>query len=170
MSNNPPPDSAFDEVAAGSFSANACTPVIDEFDVDYRGLKIHAPTRVQFPAGSETPRIVVCGTGVFDWNYMDLDGDFLEAIVIVAVNDQTHESRSGRMQIIENRAMGPPVREKLGLSKEDFKNRSIQKHFNPDIGALLELPATPGSYTVYATLGQYKSNVVQIRLETRSGN
>jgi hypothetical protein len=164
MTESAPDDSAFQDVVPGSFSSNAATPEIDDFDVDFRGLKLNAPSRVELTRGAAFAHFVVCGVGVFDWNYMDLDGDFLESIVIVAVDSETHQSRSGRMRITENRAAGIPVREKLGLSAEDFANRSVEKYFNPDVGALLELPAAPATYDVYATLGEYKSNVVEVQL------
>lgn len=161
-------DPAFEGVEPGSLDSYPCSPVIDDFDVEFRGILLNAPAEVYLDAaGPGPPPIVVCGTYAFDWNYLGLEGEFLPSISLVVVEEETQESRTASMQVIENPDERPPIWEEEGLDPADFEGRVIEEHFNPDVGELLELPRKPATYLIYATLGTYKSNVVRVRVMDR---
>jgi hypothetical protein len=162
-------DPAFEGVIPGSLLSYPCSPVIDDFDVDFRGILLNAPKEVYLDAVAQgPPPVVVCGTYAFDWNYLDLEGEFLESISLVVVDEDTNESRSAAMQTMQNPSVKPRMLEQEGLDPSDFEGRVIEKHFNPDLGELLDLPRKPATYVIYATLGTYKSNVVRVRVVNRS--
>lgn len=165
-------DPQFAEVEPGSLLKYACSPKIDDFD--FRGIVLNAPKEVYYERGARDPisgafaPIVVCGSYCFQYDTLGLNGDFVESIVLVATNTKTNESYSGRMQRIENRVVGPPAIEAMGLKHEDFKDRVLTKYFNPNLATVLRLPEQSAEYRVWATLGTFKSNVVTIRVRERS--
>ena len=150
------------------FSRNECTPVVD--DPEFRGIVIDAPPQVEFRTGQRTPGssafalIRLCGICRFDYHFMGLDGDFIEAILIVAVDDETNETFSGKLTLVTNAEPQPPDLLGRDLVKQDYTGLVVEEHFNPNLAQALRLPARSAQYVVYATLGEYKSNSVRIRV------
>lgn len=163
-------DAAFDEVVEGSLLSSTCSPEID--DPEFRGLRIAAPTAVTYSPGDFNPitgafaRIVVCGTYQLDFSALGLDGDFVESIVMIAVDEGRRETFNGRMVTVRNRIPPPPRPD--GLEPADFAGDVIAGHFNPNLAVVLDLPERPADYVVYAVLGPYESNRVRISVTEHS--
>lgn len=159
-------DPAYDDVVEGSLLSNACSPEID--DDEFRGIVLAAPQTVRFTAGEFDPitgafaPVIVCGTYVFGFTEMGLDGDFVESIVLVAVDEERRETFSGTMSAVENELVEPSVFDTTDLEPEDFAGDVITGYFNPNLATVLGLPERAADYVVYALLGPYESNRVRI--------
>ena len=93
------------------------------------------------------------------YNALGLKGDFSHAITVVAVNQQTDKVYNGRKQ--RTGFKGPqPGDFDQALDKGEIETSS---YFDIDLIDDLKLPIAPATYTVYATLGEYKSNVLTIK-------
>jgi hypothetical protein len=163
-----PEDAEFDAVVAGSLMPNGCTPELDQDDFDFRGIRIQAPTRVEFQPGRIDPlfgafaRLMICGVYCFDGNYLGLREQFLERLVLVAVDAKRHRAFSTSLQAVPNAVAGPDPFEGLMLTDDDWEGRTVTGYFNPNLAEVMPLPADEATYVVYAVLGSYVSNVLQM--------
>lgn len=159
-------DPVFEEVRLDSFDSWPCSP---QPDSAFRGIEIAAPREVYFVPGSRDPiggtfaLVPVCGTCIFEHGTLGLNSDFEQAITLVAVDAETHESFSGRPTSRKDWLKPPPPTRK-GSPRTSKKGRVVQGYFNPNLVRILGLPEKEAEYIVYATLGTYKSNVVRVRL------
>jgi len=169
------PDSAFDNVEPNSYVRYPCTPKIPNDDLDWRGILLSAPSQSLFTPGQHDyltgsfGPVQVCGISCFKYDTLGLNGDFLEKIVLVATDTQSHAVFSGRMQVAMNGpAGGNPGPQTFGLTHDDLKDRVTVEYFNPNLAYVLHLPEAEAEYLVHATLGPYKSNVVRVRVKKRN--
>jgi hypothetical protein len=141
----------------GLLAPNECTP---EPDGDFEGILINAPEEVLFEGAGELAAgtvIPLCGRCKLPYDYLGLDGAFVPAMLFVAVNAATHRAHAGRLEPTPNRLPPPGPRvPQPGLR--------VGKYFNPNLAAIMTLPAEEADYLVYATLGAYQSNVLRVRL------
>lgn len=155
----------------------ACAPqLIPKYGNRFRGILINGPKLVTWPK-DDSPKNYLKGPfgetlrGPFRSNVvilyrlphstLALKGDFQHEILIVAVNQNTQQAYSGKLRKVGS-AYVPP----------DDLNPSIAKHLGNTIKSSsfkisllddLKVPITNATYTVYATLGEYKSNVITIQ-------
>lgn len=154
-------DPAFSEVIEDSLLENACSPRMD--DPDFRGLLLAAPEVVTYTPGDRDPfsgafaPVVVCGAYRLDFTTLDLDGDFVDSIVLVAVDEGRRETWSGTMLSVENEIEDPEPED-----RSRFAGDVISGYFNPNLAVVLALPERPADYVVYAMLGPYESNRVAV--------
>jgi len=159
---------AFEDVTEGSYLSFECSPEID--DPDFRGILLNAPTIVTFSPGKSNPingafaPVIVCGAFVFDYSTLDLDGNFADSIVMVAVDEKSRNSFRGTMTGVENPV---PMPEKLDDEENgsDFAEDIIGGYFNPNLAVIMGLPIREADYVVYALLGPYESNRVRISVK-----
>ena len=158
-------DQDFDAVPAGSLTENACSPKIED-DFRFRGIRINAPQKVALEGKPDEydyfARVIICGAYQLDSNYLGLHEQFLQRVVIVAVDLGRHRAFAGRAHTIMNAEIGPDPFEGEMLSDADFKGRFIAEFFNTNLVAELGLPQEEADYAVYAVIGRYVSNVVRI--------
>ena len=160
-------DSEFAQVVAGSLLRNACTPA-EADDFGFRGLRLAAPAKVELVPGARDPlfgafaRLMACGCYCFDSNYLGLREQFLEHIVLVAVDLRQHRAYAGRMQAVPNAIPMPSPFDAELYSDADWAGRSVTGYFNPNLAELMALPAEETDWVVYAALGSHLSNAVRI--------
>ncbi|MCP4486772.1 MAG: hypothetical protein GY820_05550 [Gammaproteobacteria bacterium] len=179
-----PQNCDFMQVSANSSSEVNCSPKLnDPFLSSYEGLLINAaketiwPREVAvedftiFPDGSNNSplRLNIAGLANLPKSTLGLDGDVAYEIVVVAVNQVTAESYNGKMI-----RMGEPGPQPLGVlpgfdesSAEPGVNMISTSYFNVDLVGNLNIPIAEATYTVYATLGDYKSNVLTINTRVK---
>lgn len=166
-SNASPDDAAFDEIDEHSFESNACSPEIE--DPDWRGIALNAPSLVKYTPGAEGPldlafaRALLCGYAHFDYTTLGLQGAFLESILFVATNTETNDVYTGKLEIVENAI--PDDFDDEDDSPEDLAALSIGEYFNINIAAVAQLPEGSAEYKIHATLGEFRSNVITMRIE-----
>jgi hypothetical protein len=156
----------FDAVETGSLLDYPVSPVLDR-DITFRGIRINGPRAVPLAGKPDRrggfARMMVCGTYHLDSNYLGLEEDFRDHLLIVAVNAASHEARIARLPGIPNPY---PSRVAGGsdLTPDDWLGRSVVEYFNVNLVSLLALPEVAADYVVYATLGDFVSNVLRMRL------
>jgi len=173
-----PENCDFSKVINADTHSNECTPVLDnKFFSKFSGLLINGPKEVvwpkngdpsDYPAGpwgtTEGPfRLMVAGLVRTEYKTLGLKGEASEEVLLVAVNQQTAESYSGKMP-------QPDVDTEpdfdMGLEEipptDEEQNKLLTSYFNFDLVHDLGLPIKEASYNVYATLGEMKSNSIII--------
>jgi len=169
----------FSTITNANNSENDCSPKLtDAFFSAYSGILINAPKEVQWPKGvsfadnpvgpwgeTEGPlRLMVAGLIRLPYKIMGLKGSFSDTILVIAVNQATGESYSGRMpqpdflpepEFINNLSVRP--------RSEKDGDVLISDNFNFDLVHDLDIPIVDATYHVYATLGEYKSNTLTIK-------
>lgn len=174
----------FSKVGHNASIETPCSPkLVDRFTSKFEGLLINAPLVVVWPkgvsisdfqsypgGGNDSPlKLPVAGLSHVPDSTLGLNGFVAYEIVVVAVNQKTSEAYSGKMR--EFSGAVPMVRppEGLGLdvgSTTEFEEPidvSRKSFFNIDLVQSLRIPLIDATYTVYATLGDYKSNVLTIK-------
>lgn len=183
-----PQNCDFSKVEGNSEFEYECSPklkdgILSEFD----GLLINGPQLVVWPkevdlAGSretragddvDSPlRLMVAGLVSLPTNTLGLNGRFNDRVVIVAVNQDTAEVYSGKLQAFGSLPDPEPMPSLLGGSQTGSPEEDMASNtslagtwFGIDLTNNLGIPIKCATYTVYATLGDYKSNILTI--ETR---
>lgn len=158
---------------------NQCTPkLLDPFFSEFTGLLINGPKEVVWPSEAspeEYPpgpfgetngplRLMVAGIVNVKYSTLDLNGDFGDSVLLVAVDQLTSKSYTGKMQTPD---FIPEPEHKLPVEEvviqEETLNALVSSWFNLDLVHDLGLPIAEATYSVYATLADYKSNVLTIK-------
>jgi len=156
-----------------SARANDCSPIInDEYSSKFKGIVINSAENIIWPKNFDSTqsfvspngdskgpiKFMISGLVQLPKNTLDLDGDFSHSVVIVAVNQKNAKTYSGKMNRLGFKSPSPL------LFNDDEINKSAitRKYFNIDLVTNFELPIIDATYTVYATLGDYKSNELTV--------
>lgn len=166
-------------------SENKCSPKLkDPFFSPYVGILINGPKKVVWPKNaslSDYPpnligqtsgplRLMIAGLVRAKYSTLGLRGQFSYEVVVTAVNQDTAETYSGKMPRgdfeyfpSDDIPPGAPRREDYA----EYSESLYSSQFNLDLVHDLGLPLKAATYSVYATLAEYKSNVLTIstRLE-----
>lgn len=172
---NIPTNCDFMSITSGS-QENECSPKLsDPFFSDFSGILINGPKQISwpgdltledFPPGpsgtTEGPlRLMVAGLIRIKYDTYGLKGDAGAEVLVVAINQKTAQTYKGKMPKADSEpffGFMPDEPERT----EDDKNALLSSHFNLDLVHDLEIPLEDATYSVYATLGEYKSNVLTI--------
>lgn len=158
-----------------------CSPKLDDgIRSKFEGILINGPSTVVWPKDvsendnipgpfGETSgplRLMICGLNNLKYSFMGLNGSFSDSVLIVAVNQETGKTYSGKM---ENPEFLPDFDdENFGEPKvsrpvsEAKKNLLIPNYFNLDLVHNLGVPINNSTLSVYAILGEFKSNTLTI--------
>ena len=170
-----PENCDFMKVGNNSGTDNECTPILEDgMGRDGVGILINGPREqvwpkdfddsdvFRHPDGSpvDSPlRLMVAGRFKLPYNTASLRGSFSYRVMLVAVNQDTGENYSGRMQpfgMVQEHPDIPSI-------EEGRENSYVGGPFNIDMVHNLGIPIADATYTVCATLGEFKSNVLNIR-------
>jgi hypothetical protein len=159
----------FAGLEGGDEISNACSPRL--IDRNYRGIVINGPIEIVWPKGAEPDRnpspfgttkgparLIIAATYKLPEPTLGSNEDFNNEILFVAVNKITESVYSGKIP-----RFGTTQKPDLGFPIDNNPNRYAKGYINPDLVNILSLPITNATYTVYATLGEYKSNVLTIK-------
>jgi hypothetical protein len=172
----------FSNIQSGS-QENECSPTLtDPYFSTFSGILINGPKEIIWPKNislkdhppgplgtTDGPlRLMIAGLVRIKFSTLGLKGDAGGEVLVVAVNQKTAQSYSGRIPKGDFEA--PPFSAdpstELALTDEE-KNALLSSHFNLDLVHDLELPIADATYSVYATLGELKSNVLTIRTKVK---
>lgn len=177
-----PENCNFANVQSGS-QENECSPVLkDPFFSEFSGILINGPKEVIWPKNvspqdhppgpmgtTDGPlHLMISGLVRIKFSTLGLRGDAGGEVLVVAVNQKTAQSYSGKMPKGDFEA--PPFSADPSNEPEltdEEKNALLSSHFNLDLVHDLALPLNDATYTVYATLGEYKSNELIIKTKTQ---
>jgi hypothetical protein len=166
------PECDFAALETNTGGQNECSPisVIQPFDSEFRGIVINGPKQMVWPKGAEPQeagpwgstrgpaRLMIAGYYRLPESTLGLDGEFKNQVLFVAVNQTTHMAYSGKVP-----KFGKRYKRKDDRFSENDPNRIKGGAVNADLVNICGVPITNATYTVYATLGEYKSNVLTIK-------
>jgi len=167
-----PKNCDYSKISNNSSMSHDCSPKLtDEFFSEYQGILINGPEKIFWSKDVDPGKMVVDPTGNVDgpiklivagflklpYVTLGLDGELSNNVILVAVNQKTAHTYSGKM--IKFGFSARPVVPGYGESQ---KGLDVQQYFSIDLVQNLEIPIINATYTVYATLGEYKSNVLTI--------
>jgi hypothetical protein len=176
-----PENCDFMSVMNGS-QENECSPkLLDEFFSPYSGIIINLPKTIVWPKEASLDdyppgpygttdgplRLMLAGLIRVKYLTLNLKGDTGKEVLVVAVNQKTAKTYSGKMPSPD--FLPPPFDAQTTEPEmtEADRNALLTSHFNLDLVHDLGLPITDATYTVYATLGEYKSNTLTIKTSVK---
>ncbi len=178
MANNDyelPQNCDFDEPENNSTTDNSCTPkLLDPLFSPFRGILVNAPQTTQWPANADPAdmqvspsgnsagpfKLMVAGYFILDISTGENSLDLAERVILVAVNQKTAQTYSGKMENIGFRELpfeGGPSMDQVG-------EETVSAAFNIDLVQNLNIPIEPATYTIYAVFDDHKSNVLQTEI------
>lgn len=169
-----PRDCDFLSVGVNSATRSDCSPILKGgITSKFEGIVINGPKNIVWQEDADTTdlmvsplgdtigsplKFVISGVARLPFNTLNLDGMFGYDVVIVAVNQETAQVYSGKM-------IRFGVSPKGSVEPKSDKTVAVKSYFNVDLVNNLGIPISDGTYTVYATLADYKSNVLTIKTQ-----
>jgi hypothetical protein len=138
------------------------------------GIAINAPREVQF---SESRRLadgdaqfVVCVATQFVYNTLGHGSSFMDHVTLVVVDGRTHQEYTAAAALADDsnlrENMIPPP-DDMPRSMTDHTNSTIGEVLRANVAKMIELPAVETEYIVYATMGPFRSNTLDVKLVRR---
>lgn len=178
-------DCDFTVAANNSTTQYECSPQLrDSYFRPFIGVLINGPATITWPKGASEEgnppgpngqttgplRIMISGVVQLPFNAMGLNGEFADKVLIVAVDRKTANTYSGKIWFPESLPEPEPdnpddLFPETGEENTADLTAPVASYFNIDLLHNLEVPITSAVYSVYAQIGEYKSNV--LRIETR---
>ena len=165
----------FNAVGNNSSLKSECSPKLnDQFPKsNFQGILINSALEIVWPKNSspadmevmpngnvEGPlKFMIAGLINIPYGTLNLQGNFSYEVLIVAVDQQTAKAFSGKLIRFGFAGARPDV---FG-SDESQNSIDTLTYFNVDLIQNLEIPVVNATYTVYATLGEFKSNVLTVK-------
>ena len=171
-----PESCSFTSISSGS-QENECSPLLlDRYFSTFTGLVINGPSEVSWPKSfsleefvpspsgirSGPLRLMIAGLARVKFATLNLKGDVGGEVLIVAVNEKTAQTYSGKMPKPDSEAILGFEPQDILITEADL-NALLTSHFNIDLVHDLGLPIEAAIYTVYATLGDFKSNAISVK-------
>lgn len=154
----------FENIPLGRMEPSECTPDVLS-DWDYRGIKLNAPEKVIV---SEVFVLPLCGAWQFSYKFLNRFDNVFSMVQFVVTDKEDFKSYSGSL-------MKPGLNYQKRITSigtdEQLQNRTSSVSFNIDVyDYVVNLPQKPGTYLIYALVGDIKSNVVEIKIEVMKGS
>ena len=142
------------------------------------GIAINAPREVQFSEGPllshKDAEFIVCVATQFVYDTFGYGSRFMDHLALVLVDARTQQeyvapaalADSGNMR--EN--LVPPPPSDAPKSITDYTNSTIGEFVRANVARMISLPAVETEYSIYATMGPYRSNALTVKLVRRQPN
>ncbi len=172
-----PQDCDFSKAGNNSTQSFDCSPQLkDPFFSEFQGILVNGPKDTEWPKSlaDETPvvlpngdtqgklKLVISGLVKLPYETLDLDGELAKHVLLVAVNQESAESYSGKLI-----PFGFTAKPNVPGLAESQQGLDTTEYFNIDLVKNLEIPFSSAKYKVYATLGEYKSNVIDVNISVK---
>ncbi len=168
-----PRDCDFLSVGVNFATRSECSPVLrGGITSKFQGIVINGPEKIVWPRDVDTTgmmvsplgeiigsplKFIISGVARLPSNTLGLNGIFGYDVVVVAVNQETAQVYTGKMI-------------RFGFKPDgagENKTGAVKSYFNVDLVHNLGVPIADGTYIVYATLADYKSNVLMIKTQVK---
>jgi hypothetical protein len=169
----------FSQVHNNSTGSHVCSPkLLDSTKNPFIGILINASKEITWTKDTATEeyssgqsRLMVSGVVKLKYSYMGLNGNFSIKNLLVAVNQKTAQLYDGKM-VLPDFLPQPTAKFKDDLFPDENLSdinlySPVANYFNIDLIENLGIPISDATYTVYATLGEYKSNVLIIKTKVK---
>jgi hypothetical protein len=150
-----------------------CSPKLNppESLNQFKGIAINLPNEVVWPKNVDPDsmevmpngdslgpfKLMVAGLVQLPYSTMNLNGEFRDEILVTAVDQATGQPYSGkRFQI------GFTSKPDMSNYGNNQNNTLTPDYFTIDLVQNLKIPIKSAQYQVYATLGEFKSNVITV--------
>lgn len=163
------PECNFAELETSIGVSNECSPTFTNKSTNFKGIVINGPKEMTWPKDVQPQeaspwgttkgpaRLMIAGRFRLPEDTMGFDGWFQTEILFVAVNQQTKHVYSGKVPQVGTRP------KRMSKRTGNDPNRIAGGVVNADLVNIAGVPIANAIYTVYATLGDYKSNVITIK-------
>lgn len=157
----------FEKVPEHAAMKDPCSPEIEEYDFEWRGVKINMPEEVSI-AGTGEPVLLAHEARMPVYILIQFTLDRLvkyelerEGVSLVFVNRDSGQS------FVNN--LGEPnpslPRKKPEFSEEEMRSRVLRYYYNINALEFITLPDVRATYDVYATFEEFKSNVMTVKVK-----
>jgi len=147
---------SFESIEINTFGESSCSPEMQE---KQRGILITAPEKVEFSTEAVLP---VCGTYQVSGKFLNEFYSMPNEITLIAIDMETHQSYSGNLL---EKGFTPAEGSKFEGSDEELNEIGLASWFNIDLYRYLgDLPSRKTTFSIYATIGEVQSNVVQVKM------
>lgn len=166
-------DVVVEQVKANDFTSHAGTPEVDK--LDWHGIQLNAPRRILVTPrprdplfGDHAPIAVVWGYCLLPNLPSDPDGEHRTRITLVAV--EVTQQRVFRGQVTS-----PPQYGSIHVSPHRPEpwtpppGSASGGPFNPDLIRVCGIPLTDADYEIFAMLGTWRSNVIDVQVRFALG-
>jgi rhodanese-related sulfurtransferase len=137
------------------------------------GIAINAPRQVLFSDGptlSPTDaQFIVCVATKFVYNTLDMGSDFMDHLTLVLVDGRTHQEYFASALLAEDSNINEnlvPLRD-APEPETDHSKSLIGQFLRANVAKMIKLPAVETEYIVYASLGPYRSNTLDVKVIQR---
>jgi len=155
--------SNFESVPLGNKSESTCSPKIESWD--FRGIILNSPKKIRI---SDEFILPLCGTHQLSELFINKFKKYDHEIVIVVTDTSTYKSYSGKLS--KPGFKSEDYAKAIG-SDEELERNTVGGWFNIDVFDYVKsLPEKEGKYIIYATIGDLKSNVVEVEIGIEKGN
>lgn len=157
----------FEKIPEHAAMEDPCSPEIDEFDFDWRGVKINMPEKVSLSGdGDGVLRPEQMRVPVFIVLQLTLDRlvkyEFeREGVNLVFVDQKTGKSYTGNL--MESNPTLPM--EKHEFSQQEMEESVMRYFYNINALEFIELPENKTSYDVYASFEEFRSNAMTVTIK-----
>lgn len=154
--------SSFENISLGNKSESSCSPKIESWG--FRGILLNSPEKVLISSEFVIP---LCGSHQLSELFINKFKRYDHEIVIVVTDTKSYKSYSGKLS-----KPGFKTEEytKAIGSDEELERNTAGGWFNIDVyDYVRSLPEKEGKYLIYATIGDFKSNVVEVEVEVEKG-
>lgn len=136
----------------------------DDFDIDVFGRR-EGPLRLMISGLLNLPKTLLTKLNADSYSVVVVASDQLNAKVFSGKMVRFGEAHKPQKQglVIDLNSRSGLAKAKPALSQKD-NDTLVESYFNIDLVENLRIPISSGKYSVYATLGEYKSNVVEVEV------
>jgi len=156
----------FNIIQIESGEKNPCSPRFESFAPDIKGILINAPAMVEAAIDpdraiiSASARLPVCIAMQFPLKYISKFCRPRAQINLVMVNQKTGESFSSYLAYSRPMAPNPETE----LPTDIMETAMDRRFFTVNAMEYLQLPSLAGTYTLYVSFNEYKSNVLTVSI------
>ena len=153
-----------------------CSPKLtDRFFSEFKGIIINTPKEIiwpdntsvdeyqKYPNGNNNSPLKFMLSGLAhipDSTLKNKAAEIAYQVVVIAVNQKTAKSYSGKMNQMGDIGEIPDMIP--DINNEPSPGITRKHYFNIDLVENLSIPIEEARYTVYATIGEYKSNIMTV--------
>ncbi len=148
----------FDEIDQ-SYSSNSCSPII--IIPTFEGVLINAPKKISLSGNTKVP--LACSFAFSLRRDMGVFEDIENAIVFTVVDKKNNIPYSGKVANMDH-PEPPPDAPRPPVKREDLPDHILGGYVNLDVADVVKMPKKQGTYIVYATISNFKSNILEFEI------
>jgi hypothetical protein len=118
----------------------------------------------------EETQFIVCVATRFVYNMMGYESDFMDHVFLEAVDTRTHQEYGASALLADDSDIRehliPPPKD-MAEPETDHTNTTIGEFLRANLAKMMQLPAVETEYIVSASVDDYRSNALTVKLVRR---